>query len=210
LDWKTAGGKSKISSMEESFTTLFEPSPRKPAELPDDKKGRKPFKVSILFLPIYLPLFFMAAAISIPWTHVYRLRQRRKERRFAEQMKAAGRLMTWLEFKRVIGNGEGTAIGEYLSTKGPFRLWWTPEDIPANSPYRCDREKHLAWLEQEFLPFFTWCYERFTQPQSGLARLVSVPEEERKELPKTLASVRFVSICSFRSLREKRLKTRLR
>ncbi len=55
----------------------------------------------------------------------------------------------------------------------------------------------------EFLPFFEWCYGRFTNPRSGLARLVPIPEGERKQLKDMLTSARFVSTCSFRSLRQK-------
>ena len=91
-------------------------------------------------------------------------------------MKEAGRLMEWQEFKQV--EGTGTPIGEYLSTKGPFRLWWTPDDIGATSPHKSKRQHHFAWMESEFLPFFVWCYERYTNPQTGAARLVTVPEQE--------------------------------
>ena len=66
--------------MEESPTTVTEPP------------HRKPFRVSILSAPIYILLLFLAAAISIAWAYVHRLKQGRQERQFAEQMKMAGRL----------------------------------------------------------------------------------------------------------------------
>jgi hypothetical protein len=162
---------------------------------------RKPFKVPVILAPIYIPLLFLAGALSIPWTYIQKSEQRRQERRFAEQMKKAGRVMQWQEFKQSEANGTGTAIGEYLSTKGPFRLWWTHDDIPVTSPHKWKREQHVAWMEAEFFPFFQWCYARYTNPQSGLAQLVSVPEEERNQLKAMLTSSRFVSTCSFRSLR---------
>jgi hypothetical protein len=177
--------------MESSHTTLREPS------------RRKPFRVPVVFAPIYIPLLFLAGAVSIPWTYIQKSVQRRQERRFTEQMKKAGRLMQWQEFTQAEGNGAGTAIGEYLSTKGPFRLWWTTEDIPALSPHEWKREQHVAWIEPDFLPFFEWCYARYTNPQSGLARLVPVPEKERNELKTMLTSIRFVSTCSFRPVRAK-------
>jgi hypothetical protein len=190
LGWKTATGNSRISGMEEPSTTLAQPPPR------------KPIKVSVLFAPITVPLLLLAATISIPWTCIQKWNQRRKERRFAEEMKNADRLMDWPEFKQAIQSGAGTAIGEYLSPKGPFRLWWTAEDIPAVSPHQWQREQHVAWMEPEFLPFFKWCIARYTNPQSGAARLVVVPERERKQLNVMLNGSRFVSTCSFRSLRE--------
>jgi hypothetical protein len=162
---------------------------------------RKPFNVPFIFAPIHIPLLFLAGAISIPWGYLQKLQQRRQERRFAEQMKKTGRLIQWQKFKQAAANGKGTAIGEYLSMKGPFRLWWTPDDIPATSPHKWKREKHIAWMEPEFLPFFQWCYARYTNPVSGLAQLVPVPEGEREQLEAMLTRSRFVSTCSFRSLR---------
>jgi hypothetical protein len=91
-----------------------------PPKAPFHRAKRKPRKVSVLFLPIYLPLFFVAGAVSIPWTYVQKLRQRSQEKRFATEMESSGRIMTWREFESALENGEGTAIGEYLSLKGPF------------------------------------------------------------------------------------------
>jgi hypothetical protein len=165
---------------------------------------RKPFEVPIVFAPIYIPLFFIVGALSIPWTYFQKSRQRNQEKKFAEQMKKTGRLMRWEEFQRTEPNGEGTAIGEYLSMKGPFRLWWTPDDIPATCPHNWNREKHFAWMEPEFLPFFQWCYARYTNPQTGSAHLVLVPDEVRarsKAMLAMLTSRRFVSTCSFPSVR---------
>jgi hypothetical protein len=171
------------------------------AQTPD----RKPFKIPMVFAPIYIPIMFLAAGVSIPWTYIRKSVQRLKERRFMERMKKAGRLMEWQEFKQAIASGEGTAIGEYLSIKGPFRIWWTPEAIPRTSPHRWEREKHFAFpfMEPEFLPFFEWCYTRYTNPVSGSAQLVSVPKDERNQLKALSTNPRFVSICSYRSLRER-------
>jgi hypothetical protein len=131
------------------------------------------------------------------WTYVQKLRQRSQEKRFATEMASSGRVMTWREFESAVGNGERTAIAEYLSLKGPSRLWWTPEDIPAISPHNCDRQHHVAFPEPEFAYFFDWCRAQFTNPQSGRTKLVLVPEEERPELKTKLDGARFVSICSF-------------
>jgi len=62
---------------------------------------RTPFKIPTAFAPIFIPLLFLAAAMSIPWTYIQKAVQRRRERRFADQMKSAGRLMRWDEFRQV-------------------------------------------------------------------------------------------------------------
>jgi hypothetical protein len=144
--------------MQDPITEFFSTPPKGSAKPSKSSKGNGPRKISIVFLPIYLPLLFIAGAISISWSHVHRRRQRRSERRFAEQMSAAGRLMAWREFQVAMESGSGTAIGEFLSTKGPFRLWWTAENIPAVSPHECDRRHHFAWPEPEFSRFFEWCH----------------------------------------------------
>ena len=112
-------------------------------------------------------------------------------------MSAAGRLMTWKEFQVAIESGSGTAIAELFSTKGPFRLCWTAENTPAVSPHKYDRNHHFAWPEPELAPFFEWCHAQFTNPQSGRARLVCVPEEERKSMQEKLSGIQFVSTCCF-------------
>src|SRR5580700_6606649 len=124
--------------MEQSFTTLFKRAP----ELSKPKK----IMLGVLVFPFFLPLMILYA-ISIPWTRISRLNQRRKERRFTEQMSASGRLMTWKALQLALEHRQGTVIGEYLSLGGPFRVWWTSDDIPAVSPHRWEREKRLAWLE---------------------------------------------------------------
>ena len=176
-------------------------SARNGATLP----GRKPSHVPTLFAPVFVLLLLLAAVISVPWTYIQKSVQRRRERKFAGQMNRACRSVHWQEFKQAVQNGAGTTIGEYLSPKGPFRLWWTPEDVRRISPYEWKREQHHAFpvIEPDLLPFFEWCYVRYTHPDSGAARLVSVPESERKQLKAALAEMSFVSICSYRSLRHK-------
>jgi hypothetical protein len=182
--------------MGSSFITLFDkPHPAR-TEPPAEPEGKKGTYIPMPFSLLFIPVLFIGAAISIPWGYVDNLVKRRRERRFADQMQAVGRLMTWKEFESAIENKQGTIIGEYLSCKGPFRLWWTGEDIPAISPHKWERE-NLPWYEPEFAPFFDWCYARFTNPQSGTARLVIVPAEERKGPNKKFEGARFVSTCSF-------------
>ena len=134
--------------MEDSSTTLFKRAPNTSNQLPSNPESKNSRRISIVFLPIYLPLFLIAGALSIPWTYALKLRQRHREKQFAKQMEPSGRLITWKEFESAIENGRGTAIGESLSMKGPFRLWWTPEDIPVVSPYSFDRKHHSLRAKQ--------------------------------------------------------------
>jgi len=178
--------------MDQPFTTLFNRSAQQ-------SRATRIFWGIVVF-PFFLPLFAIGG-ISICWTYLDKLRQQRKERQFSEQMRDANRRITWQEFKEATEDGSGTIIGESLSPKGPSRIWWTTENIPASSPHKWNREKHLAWPEPEFLPFFEWCYENFTSPKSGRAQLVVIPEIEGKDLLKNFTGVPFVSSYSSPSLR---------
>ena len=176
--------------MEDSFTTLFQQSVKASAKS-SAAESWKAKVLGIVLFPIVVPALLIGAAISIPLAQIMRVKQRRDEARFANQMKVAGRFMDWAELKSAMGAGKGTVIGEYRSMKGPFRLWWTPEDIPKTSPYACGKEASKEWTEMESQKFFRWCYSRFTKPEDRLARLVVVPEEERKRLTKTLSGARY-------------------
>ncbi len=183
--------------MESPFITLFN-RPAAGQKGPDSAaSGRAGRVIGPPVSLLLIPVLFIGAAISIPWVYIQRRVRRRREKRFTEEMQAVGRHMTWKELELAIANNQGTIIGEYLSSKGPFRLWWTEEDIPAVSPYKCDRKEHVAWFEPEFAPFFEWCYARFTNPQSGIARFVVIPAEEHKKLYEKITRARFVSTCSF-------------
>jgi hypothetical protein len=128
--------KSRISDMQPSFTTLFKESRLGPAAPHrEERPTRKGIKIPVVFFPIYAPLLLLAAAIGIPVSHVLRWKQGTVERKFIDKMKRARRFMKWNDFKQAIEKNEGTAIGESLSMKGPFRPWWTTENILATSPY---------------------------------------------------------------------------
>ena len=197
--------------MEHSFITLFKgPSKQPTAARPGKSKRGRSYEIPAIFAPIYLPLLIIAAVLSIPWTYVQRLKQRHRERKFAEQMRKDGRIMAWDEFESALKERRGTTISEVLGIKGPFRIWWTPEDVRAISPSLCPNEGQV-WTElqsAEFRPFFDWCYAQFTNPNSGRARLVQIPETRlvpegtRREIRAKLAGA--IPTCSFRARRERR------
>jgi hypothetical protein len=70
VDGKNGTTWSKISGMQAPITERFSAPPKESAKPSKSSKGDGPHKISIIFLPIYLPLLFIAGAISIPWSHV--------------------------------------------------------------------------------------------------------------------------------------------
>jgi len=121
-----------------------------------------------LFGLLLIPLLLVAAGISIPITFIRSYIVRRNEDRFASEMKGSQRCISWNDSLLE----SGTLIGEYLSAKGPFRLWWTSEDVLAASPYPCCVDEWPFGGEIDYSAFFGWCRDRFTDPGSGAAVLV--------------------------------------
>ena len=141
-----------------------------------------PFPFSCLVSITFIPLLLIGAVVSIPVTWIMRATSRRKERRFAADMRLTGRQMPWQEVRSQIESGNGTIILEIVSEKGPWRLWWTPEDVTATSPYECCFERWPVWAETDYSKFFEWCRCRFTDSERGEAFLVETLDLDRKEI----------------------------
>jgi hypothetical protein len=140
---------------------------------------RVPFPFSAPVGIIAVPVLLLAAGLSIPVSFVTDRFARRRERRFATQMRRNGRWMSWSQAQSEVESGRGTVIGEYLSPKSGYRLWWTSEDISVTSPYRCCFEE-IPWGEAESSEFFEWCCSRFTNAEFGVGRLVDLESTDRK------------------------------
>jgi hypothetical protein len=131
---------------------------------------------------------------------------RKREREFTELMKERGRTVPLEGLYDLASAGEGTVIYEMLSVHGPSRIWWTPVDIPAKSPFKCAAGDKNAWMDPEFRPFSNWCREEFTNPLIGSAHLIVVPEKKRKETVDKLSQLKFVSILPWAVHRKKSFK----
>jgi hypothetical protein len=93
---------------------------------------------------------------------------------------------------------ELTAIDEAVTAEGPWRIWWTAEDVGAVSPHpvAVGEWVMLAW-ESRWFPFFGWAAERYLDVEKGTARLVVVPAAERRRVLEIVRGGRYVTVCSF-------------
>lgn len=139
-----------------------------------------------------IPVLLIAAGVSIPVSLVIRYFTRRREARFTTEMKAVGRWISWDETSSLVTD-HGKFIEEYLAYKGPYRLWWTSEDISKLSPYPCCFEEMP--FEFDDGGFFGWCNCRFTDPVSGTAAIVDHRENESEEIRRLLAELRTRCRC---------------
>lgn len=150
--------------------------------------------VSALLLPVSIPLLIagdVGRLLRAPLA-------RRRERRFAASMAKRGRLMDFAEFELALTRGRGTVIDETVTAEGPWRLWWTPDDVRADSPYPVASGEwvNLVW-DTRYALFFQWCAAAYTDPRAGTGRLVVVPEPERARVLELVRAGRFVTVCSF-------------
>ncbi len=137
---------------------------------------KKPIKLGRVAGVLLLPLLLVEGMLSIPYTMVWRRVKSRRERRFANTMKADGRLIEWERFMTEINAGHGTLIVERFSFKGPIRLWWTREDVYEVCPYPL-----VDWLtmarETSFDAVRDWCHSQYTS-NTGSALLVDGSKEQ--------------------------------
>jgi len=119
---------------------------------------------------LLVPIFALLALVAVPYIFILRWTRQHGEHRFRMRMKSHGRLMTWADFVRAMHSG-GTCIEERFSPKGPVRFWWTPENVPGESPYPI-----IDWFTMRkgraAEPFIRWCRERYTAADAGKAVLV--------------------------------------
>ena len=164
------------------------------------KFPKKPVRISPLLLPIYLPLLFVAAAISIPYAKIRRRRMARREDRFKESMRISGRVMDWADFVCELDRGNGTLIVERFSFKGPIRLWWTHDDLYKTCPYPL-----VDWLtmtmDTTFGPLRDWCDTKHTGTTGDAMLVVGTKDQWRtirgddtKTWPTFRDGVRFVEV----------------
>ncbi len=144
---------------------------------------------AILLAPLLLvlaPLMLLWVIPQIPFSLVEHTRKRRREKSFAFEMQARQRLIPWPEARKRVDDEDGTFIQEFVSTKGPYRLWLTNEHVAALSPYPCRFSEAEASKRDEFISFDRWCRDRYTDPEKGGAQLVDIAKPHERDWSKYL------------------------
>ncbi len=155
-----------------------------------------PFPFSVLVSIVGAVLLFLTAGILFVLTPGLRYIRRRKEERVFERLRSVGRSVTWEGARSAVAQLRGTFIEEYLSSKGPYRLWWTPDDIAQTSPFPCCFEDH-PWGEEDRIEFFKWCRSIHTDELNGTARMVDPRGADLGVVARSLVTARVVhrSVC---------------
>lgn len=146
-----------------------------------DNQGKRSIHIGPPWSLLFVPVLFLAAGISIPYSLAAKQVRRRRESAFEAKMKARNRTIEWGDFVDAINQHRGTAIEERSSFKGSDRWWWTPDNLYVESPYPI-----ADWLTMRknasFDQFSMWCHKRYTSSETGNALLVCSREAPREEV----------------------------
>jgi len=142
---------------------------------------RKPVSIGMPLSLLLIPLLFVGAGLSIPFSLVQRRIQRRREQRFRLELAARGRIIGWREFMHAVDEVRGTVIEERYSLKGPVRWWWTPEIVRDLTPYET-ADWFTMSKEDSFRSFAIWCRQRYTSLDQGHALLVATDGAPKSEI----------------------------
>lgn len=157
-----------------------------------------PFPFSAIVGILALPLLLIGGALSVPYTAVRNFVVARREEKHRRAMELAGRTIAWQDALSAVHQAQGTFVEEYFSFKGPYRLWFTAENVAQTSPFPCVFEE-LPWFHDCHEAFFEWTRARFTDV-GGNAKLVGIqnvpPGTIRKALAEERQSQRCVSIAN--------------
>ena len=129
---------------------------------------RKPINIGPV---LGIPLLLVAALLSIPYVFIAGIWIAIRERRLFRRLRSSHRTLRWPQVEQHLRDGTGTLIIEQAQ-KQSLRLWWTPDDVTAETPFPAPPfdELNLFFADPK-QPFVAWCFERYLSPATGTASL---------------------------------------
>lgn len=121
-----------------------------------------------------------------PIAALHTRRAKRRERIFTAQMQEIGRLIPWEDAIAQVEAGRGSLIHEHLGLGGPYRVWWTPDDIVASSPFAPCFVPFPYVEDDGFDDFYVWCADKYMDPRTGGAKLVDTEATDGNGIQATL------------------------
>jgi hypothetical protein len=123
------------------------------------------------------------------------LRHMQSQRRFRKMMESKGRFVTGNDLRRKLDEGTGTLVVE-CRTKGPFRIWWTEDNLASLGTPLSTREELKAFYEGQEHPFNNRCLKEYLDDETGKALLTSLPARHARseKLVSTFPSIRVVRV----------------
>ncbi len=137
----------------------------------------------VLLLPLVLPTIPLALLIIAILYVVTSVLNYVGERRFRSRMRRCGRFLQSRDACQRIESEGGTLLIERPALGwNVTSAWWTPEDLPAKSPFPVptdeDYKKELKEMRKVTglwcLAWDKWCWDNYTSPVHGRAFLLQV------------------------------------
>jgi len=155
-------------------------------------KQRRPVVIPAPISLLLIPVMLLVAGASIPYMICVAILQNRAEKRYVEARRREGRLLKYGDVREAAIARKGTLVVEKLSSKGPWRFWWTSDDLRQICPVilpTADREEGLIEVDDAFRAWFS---ERYIDGSSG-ASLVDRSEVQKRQIYEELKVVPHLS-----------------
>jgi hypothetical protein len=149
--------------------------------------------VTIVFVA---PVFFVAAILYVPFSVFDRRLMCRREKALAQRLASMGRYLPFTELEAKLHAGQGTLIVEHVSTKGPIREWWTPDDVPRTAPEPLSHSFHSPGDAESAgqRAYARKCAQHYVAVDGGTAKLTEIPWEQRRKLRATHPQAQVVTL----------------
>ena len=129
------------------------------------------FATLIGFGALLLPI-----AVAYPF---WRVKHAVRKRQYQNTLKHQGRFITIDVLQSRLNAGEGTLI-EDTGQKGPYRIWWTEDDLFGLGNPVSTKDEFLSALGGEHA-FNTQCLNEYLDEKAGRALLTSMPARYAKK-----------------------------
>lgn len=87
--------------------------------------------------------------------------------------------MPWPDFRLAVDEARGTLIVEQYSLKGPFRWWWTPDDLYDMCPIPVVDCLEGMPNDERYRPLAEWCRQMYMSTEGGRGLLIDgVPNDD--------------------------------
>ena len=116
---------------------------------------------------------FVLPVVGIVWSYAA-IKAAVAVRQFRMQMKWKNRFATLEDLRPQLIAGKGTVIEE-TGPKGPYRLWWTEDDLFALGAHISTDEEFISILTGGEHPFNSRCLRDYLDKETGKALLTSIP-----------------------------------
>lgn len=97
-----------------------------------------------------------------------------KAHQFHKSMKSKGRFIALLELEPRLIAGKGTLIEE-MGNKGPYRIWWTEDDLFSLGSPVSTQEEFVSVLTGKEHEFNSRCLREYFDEETGKAMLTPIP-----------------------------------